>query len=153
MKNFIAITALAVVVVAGAVWKFSGEPASETSAPSVSLDGHSDHQVLIPADTLFYVGGLEPMDAKNMMASMTSMYQFADPEMLAEVHQQLSKELAGKDSSTGSKFALSLFNFFMSGLDDPQGMFDQTGAKEVLFSSMYSVGLMPVLRYATKPIS
>jgi len=147
MKNIIAITALAVVVVAGAVWKYSGEPASETSAPGVSLTGHSDHQTLIPADTLFYVGGLEPMDAKNMMASMTSMYQFSDPEMLDEINQQLSKELAGEDSSAGSKFALSLFNFFMSGLDDPQAMFDQTGAREVLFSSIYSVGLMPVLRY------
>lgn len=143
MKNIFIAAVLAVAVVGGLVWKFSGE-----SAPSGAvLADHSDHLALIPEDTLFYMGSLEPVNAKNMMASMSSMYQFADPEMWDELGEQAAKELAGDANSVGSKFALSLFNFFMQGMSEPQVMFEKTGAKDVLFSSIYSVGLMPVLRY------
>jgi len=147
MKNFIAIAALAVVVVAGAVWKFSGESDSDVVIPEVSLAEHSDHLALIPADTLFYMGGLKPIAAKDMMVSMASMYQFADPEMWSQINQQTMDELSGKANSVGSKFAVSLIKFFMQGLNDPQAMFEQTGAKDTLFTSIYSVGLIPVIRF------
>lgn len=145
MNKFIAGAVLTVAVVGGAVWKFSGETPTETSVTNLTtaeLASHSDHLALIPADTLFYMGSLEPIPAKDMMASMSSMYQFVGPSK-----QPAMDELFSKADSAGGKFAVSLFNFFMTGLSDPQVMFEQTGAKETLFYSVYSVGLMPVLRY------
>ncbi len=147
MKNFIAIAALAVVVAVGAIWKFSGESESDVVIPAVSFAEHSDHLALIPADTLFYMGGLKPIAAKDMMASMASMYQFADPEMWSQLNQQTMDELSGNASSVGGKFAVSLIKFFMQGLSDPQAMFEKTGAKDTLFTSIYSVGLIPVIRF------
>jgi len=145
MKKIIAVSVLAAAVVGGAVWKFSAETSFETDVASLKtaeLASHSDHLAVIPTDTLFYMGSLEPVSAKDMMASMSSMYQFADPSMRPAMAEMLNKA-----ESVGGKFAVSLFNFFMAGLSDPQVMFEQTGAKDKLFSSLYSVGLMPVLRY------
>lgn len=146
MKKIIAVVVLGVAVAGTAIWKFSGESGVEhvkdAVSSSVILADHSDHLALIPADTLFYVGSLKPVSAKDMMASMSSMYQFADPSM-----QPAMDELFNKADSAGGKFAVSLINFFLNGLNDPQAMFEQTGAKDTLFSSVYSVGLAPVMRY------
>jgi len=147
MKKIIVIATLTVVVAVGAVWKFSGESAPDMTTSVASLADHSDHLSLIPADTLFYVGGLKPIAATDMMASMASMYQFADPEIWSQINQQTMDEFNSKADTDGSKFAVSLFKFFMQGLNDPQAMFEQTGAKDTLFTSMYSVGLMPVIRF------
>ncbi|MEH6357923.1 MAG: hypothetical protein V7745_02975 [Pseudomonadales bacterium] len=145
MNKLITGAVLAVAVVAGTVWTFSGDTPSrttETNFTTAALDSHSDHLALIPADTLFYIGSLEPVSAKDMMASMSSMYQLADPSM-----QPVMDEFFNKAESTGGKFAASLVNFFLAGMSDPQATFEKTGAKDELFSSVYSVGLMPVLRY------
>lgn len=145
MNKLITGAVLAVAVVGGAIWTFSGDTPSrttDTNFTTAALASHSDHLALIPADTLFYIGSLEPVSAKDMMASMSSMYQLADPSM-----QPAMDELFNKAESAGGKFAISLFNFFLAGMSDPQATFEQTGAKDELFSSAYSVGLMPVLRY------
>ena len=143
MKKLIVIVAL--VVAAGVFWKFSGDAGKTVS--QVDYSDHSDHLSLIPADTLFYMGGLEPVNAKDMMASMSSMYAFTDPAMLSAFNDEAFEKLAADADSAGSKFALGLFKFLLQGLSDPQSMFAQTGAKETLFSSVYSVGLLPVIRY------
>jgi len=147
MKKFMAMAVLVVAVAAVAVWKFSGETNPDNSDLETALAEHSDHLALIPEDTLFYVGGLKPIAAKDMMASMASMYQFGDPEMWQQMNQQMADDLAGSAETAGAKLALSLFRFFMQGLDDPQAMFAKTGAKENLFTSIYSVGWIPVVRF------
>lgn len=142
MKKFITGVVLAVAVVGGAVWKFSGDAPSEMAPELAGIANHSDHLSLIPSDTLFYIGSLEPISVKDMMSSMSSMYQFTDHSL-----QPAMDELFSKTDSAGGKLVISLFNFFMAGMNDPQAMFEKTGARDELFSSLYSVGLMPVLRY------
>ena len=113
MNKFIAGAVLTVAVVGGAVWKFSGEGPTETSVTGLStveLASHSDHLALIPSDTLFYMGSLEPIPAKDMMGSMSSMFQFVDPSI-----QPTMDEFFSKADSAGGKIAISLFNFFMTG--------------------------------------
>lgn len=122
----------------------SGQPVYEEKAFSAA---HSDHLALIPGDTLFYMGSLEPVAVKDMIGSMASLYQLADPTVLGAMNQQTMDELLGKAETPGAKFAVSLLNFFMQGISDPIAMFSATGAKDTLFSSVYSVGLMPVIRY------
>ena len=122
----------------------SSQPVYEEKAFSAA---HSDHLALIPGDTLLYAGSLEPVEAKEMIGSMASLYQLADPTVLGAMNQQNMDDLLGKAKTPGAKFAVSALNFFMQGISDPLAMFSATGAKDTLFSSVYTVGLMPVLRY------
>lgn len=146
MKKLVMVAALAAAG-AGAGYLMLGDNSDMPGSEVVDLASHSDHLALIPADTLLYMGSLEPVAAKEMMGSMASLYQMIDPAVFNPMNQDAMQELSAKARTPGAKLVLSMLNFFLEGVSDPLAMYSATGAKDTLFSSAYTVGLMPVLRY------
>jgi hypothetical protein len=94
----------------------------------------------VPADTLFFVGGTEPMSIRDYVQITQSSMQdmgawFPVDDLMTEA----------KDNDA-AKFLIAYFSDMISSANDVDQMLAQWGLAEESTSSMYTIGLLPVFK-------
>lgn len=108
-------------------------PTGTTTAGS-SLNDH------VPADTLFYAGGLEPVPYRETMEAFSAEMTTLSEEDMAELRSELTDE----DMTDGVRLLVGLF-FELSDLGFPEAM-SSLGIGDELEYATYGIGLAPVYR-------
>ncbi|WP_455196571.1 hypothetical protein [Kaarinaea lacus] len=96
----------------------------------------------VPADTLFFFGGLEPAPFQHVIDMMA-------PESGWLKHADWSKQLSDEEKSRMPPAALmitSLFSEYMQIMQDPPTAVGKLGIGEKIDSVAYTVGFIPVMR-------
>jgi len=99
----------------------------------------------VPADTIFFAGGLEPMplqDTLKMMGDTTGMY--------AKVISDSIEKSSNPPTSPAGKMIVSLITGYVGLLDKQQEFSQKTGIDANTRIVLYSVGTIPVLRMQLK---
>ena len=147
VQTFTISVVLAVVVYAGV--KYSGLLGSGDTDTTASVAPKnitaSPREILsyIPADTLFYMGGSEPMSSQDAFGF------FPPKEVMAQQAEAL-KTLEAKNVSEepeGAKMIIGLAAESLSVMKDPKTAFKQMGVGDALDMVIYSVGALPVMRF------
>jgi hypothetical protein len=94
----------------------------------------------VPADTIYFVGGLEPAPIKNMLEAMPPEWHAMQQ---TDFNEGLQKE---PNMPPAIKILLGLFSEYMQALKDPSTATTTMGIGSELESAFYSVGTTPVLR-------
>lgn len=140
MKKLIAV---AVIVVAGGAAAYGAWHYGLLEAPTVSTSG-SSLNAHVPADTLFYAGGLEPVPYRETMEAFGADMTTLSEEDMAEMRS----ELADEDMSDGARLLMGLF-FELSDLGFPEAM-SALGIGDEMEYVTYGIGLAPVYRMSVE---
>jgi hypothetical protein len=140
--GFIIVFALALVGYVG-VFKidWSNQSGSKNSAQTDSGQSR-DILTYVPADTLFFFGGLEPapfQHAIDMMAPENGWLKHANWS------QQLSDEEKAK-MPPAALMLVTLFSEYMQIMQDPATAVSKLGVGDKIDSVAYTVGFLPVMR-------
>ena len=95
----------------------------------------------VPADTLVYGGGLEPITAKDFSAAMG----WADIYSGVDWTIQLAKVM--KFESPGARMSVGLYIEYLSALAEMETFFQRFAIGDEFNFAMYTVGVIPVFRY------
>jgi hypothetical protein len=110
----------------------------------MQADAGQDREILtyVPADTLFFFGGLEPMPFKHatdMMGAGSGWLQHAD----------WSKQLTDEEKAAmppAAKMITGLFSEYMQTMKQSDSAAAKLGVGQQIDSVAYSVGVIPVMR-------
>ncbi|MBL1277875.1 MAG: hypothetical protein COB30_017485 [Ectothiorhodospiraceae bacterium] len=111
-----------------------------------TVSGSTSRDILsyVPADTIYFLGGLEPASIKNMLdmlAPQRAMFQNINFE------QQLNQGVANnKDQPPALKMIIGLSIEYMKTFTDLEMMPSTLGVGENIDAAIYSVGTIPVMR-------
>lgn len=128
-----------VVVAAGtgaavAAWQYGLFEPQGSAPDGSSLNAH------VPADTLFYFGGLEPIPSREIMAAFdVPMTGLSEDDM-----EELRREMEQEDMQPGVAVLTGLF-FELNDLGFPDAL-NALGVADELDYAAYTVGLSPVYR-------
>ena len=112
-----------------------------------SSDGDADSGVnsYVPADTIFFLGGLEALSLKDSLRMFDQSLGLYDQAFIDAM-----KKTENDSDIPGSKmFSQLLINYF-DALNTPDQIAQKTGIDDNLRFAVYSVGTMPVLRIRLK---
>jgi len=140
--GFIIVIVLALVAYIG-VTKIDWDNQSG-SMESAQTDSGQSREILtfVPADTLFFFGGLEPAPFQHVIDMMP-------PESGWLKHADWSKQLSDEEKSRmppATRMITSLFSEYMQIMQDPPTAVSKLGIGEKIDSVAYTVGFIPVMR-------
>jgi hypothetical protein len=110
-------------------------PSQETAQNKVP-----DILTYVPADTIYFFGGLEPTPVKDMLESMPPEWRSMQQ---VDFKQDLDKE---QKMPPAAKMLMGLFIEYMRAIQDPNTATAAMGIGDEVYSALYSVGTTPVLR-------
>lgn len=112
------------------------------TAPSEAPAQKSTREILtyVPADTIYFFGGLEPSPIKHMLEAMPPEWQAMQQ---VDFEQDLQQE---QNMPPAIKILLGMFSEYTQALKDPSTATTSMGIGSELDSAFYSVGATPVLR-------
>ncbi|MGR0481171.1 MAG: hypothetical protein ACTFAL_07135 [Candidatus Electronema sp. V4] len=96
---------------------------------------------LVPDDTIFFAGGLEPVPLKEALQWTAAHFKLSD-ELL---HPQDMEKLGAEAKSDGQRILLQLWQAYMETAAAPDAQFASWGFAEQPQLVSYAVGLAPVL--------
>ena len=118
------------------------ETTTATSQQAPAQKTAPDILSYVPADTIYFVGGLEPAPVKDMLNSMPPEWQSMQH---VDIKQDFSPEKLNS-MSPAVKMLIGLFIEYMQALKDPSTTASTLGIGDEFYSALYSVGTTPVLR-------
>ena len=114
------------------------------------LGGGSGVQSLdyVPADTLVFAGGLEPMSWGDLAAFRDSFTMGSNPaEMQKMVDELVKAELESTEKAPdGVRLMLSLYTDYLTTVMDKNFKPETLGLADKIDSAFYTVGALPVVR-------
>ncbi len=127
---------LGVLAVAGSAYYIGS---GSSGGPGVA-NAHLD---LVPADTLMFAGGLEPVPVRKMLeqSGLESTQWLAHGDV-----QQIYEQLGLESAADGVRMLGELLVFYFDHLDDPAELLGQLGLADEFNATFYTVGLVPVMR-------
>lgn len=136
-KGVIATLVAAAVIGGGAYYALQYKGASQASSLSY-----------VPADTLVFAGGLEPMSWSQLAAFRDSFAFSGSPESTRKVIEELLKSEAEGKSQTppGMQLLISLYADYLAAVTAKDFSPAVLGLGEQIDSAFYTVGALPVLR-------
>ena len=136
-KGVIATLVAAAVIGGGAYYALQHKGASQASSLSY-----------VPADTLVFAGGLEPMSWSQLAAFRDSFAFSGSPESTRKVIEELLKSEAEGKSQTppGMQLLISLYADYLAAVTAKDFSPAVLGLGEQIDSAFYTVGALPVLR-------
>lgn len=135
-SNRILFIALGFLAAAGAAYYIGTTGLGDPSAPNTHLD-------LVPADTLIFAGGLEPLPVRKLLDHSGLNYaHWFEQDDVNEIYQALNL----KDAADGVKLLSELLVFYLNQLDDPEELLGKLGLSDEFYVTFYTVGLVPVMR-------
>jgi hypothetical protein len=137
-KGLVAGLVAAALVGGGAYYTLQGKIGSTGGS---SLD-------YVPADTLVFAGGLEPMSWSDLAAFRDSFSMGAKPEEMQKMVDSLLKSEGETSNKTpaGFRLLLSLYADYLSAVSAPDFKPEVLGLTDKLDSALYTVGALPVVR-------
>lgn len=137
MKKGVIATLVAAVIGGGAYYALQYKGASQASSLSY-----------VPADTLVFAGGLEPMSWSQLAAFRDSFAFSGSPESTRKVIEELLKSEAEGKSQTppGMQLLISLYADYLAAVTAKDFSPAVLGLGEQIDSAFYTVGALPVLR-------
>ena len=137
MKKGVIATLVAAVIGGGAYYALQHKGASQASSLSY-----------VPADTLVFAGGLEPMSWSQLAAFRDSFAFSGSPESTRKVIEELLKSEAEGKSQTppGMQLLISLYADYLAAVTAKDFSPAVLGLGEQIDSAFYTVGALPVLR-------
>ncbi len=134
--NKIPFIALGVLAVAGSAYYIGSGRFEGSGVPNAHLD-------LVPADTLMFAGGLEPVPVRKMLAHTGLNYaQWFEHDDLNQIYQALDLQSA----ADGVRLLSELLVLYFNHLDDPAELLGKLGLADEFYMTFYTVGLVPVVR-------
>ncbi len=102
----------------------------------------------VPADTLVFAGGLEPMSWSDLAAFRDSFSVGAKPEEMQKMVDSLLKSEGETSNKTpaGFRLLLSLYADYLNAVSAPDFKPEVLGLTDKLDSALYTVGALPVVR-------
>lgn len=102
----------------------------------------------VPADTLVFVGGLEPMSWSDLAAFRDSFSMGSKPEDMQKMVQDLLKAEGEtpNQAPAGFRLLLSLYADYLTAVTAPDFKPEVLGLTDKLDSAFYTVGALPVIR-------
>ena len=116
------------------------------TSPDSGLSDNAKRDILsyVPADTIYFFGGLEPSPMQNMLEVLAPEWRFIqDPAFKQQFRQGLSKNT---DTPPASAMLGGLFIEYLDVLKDPKTATNMLGVGSELDAVVYSVGTTPVMR-------
>ena len=141
MKNGIIFSALAIAIGAGGYYAYTQQNSS-TNAVSASF---------VPADTLFFMGDLEPVSFKEAFTPFQARFSqlFNSPGISAnEELKKLKEEMQQKPDewNNGLRFMMGVYEEYVNNITKNNLSPDVFGLADKTDVAFYSVGALPVLR-------
>jgi hypothetical protein len=97
----------------------------------------------VPADTLMFAGGVEPVPVRKMLEHSGLDYtQWFDHDDLKQIRRAL--DLQG--AADGVRLLSELLVFYFNHLNDPASLLGKLGLADAFHVTFYTVGLVPVMR-------
>jgi hypothetical protein len=122
--------------VAGSAYYFGFGTPRGSGTPNTHLD-------LVPADTLMFAGGLEPVPVRKILEHTGLDYaQWFTQDDLNQIYQALDLH----DAADGVRLLGELLVFYFNHLDDPAELLGKLGLADEFNVTLYTVGLVPVMR-------
>lgn len=104
----------------------------------------------VPADTLLFAGGTQPLPWSTLMAFRNQFNSGIDSQDLKQLLDSLADEDPQSPEATpdGVRLLVSLYAQYVQLLQDPKLTPQKLGVPEQIDSAFYTVGALPVLRIA-----
>ncbi|MEJ2181793.1 MAG: hypothetical protein P8Y28_15555 [Gammaproteobacteria bacterium] len=143
-RAFVGIIIVIAVALVGYVGYFKIDWNKSASTETAQTDSGQSRNILsyVPADTLFFIGGLEPIPfqhAIDMIAPGSGWLKHADWS------QQLTDEEKANMPPAG-RMITSLLSEYMRIMQDPATASSKLGTGDKIDSVAYTVGFIPVMR-------
>ncbi len=135
-SNKILVIALGILAIAGFAYFVGSDRFAGSGAPNTHLD-------LVPADTLMFAGGLEPVPVRKMLEHTGLDYATVFKH---EDLNQISQALDLHDAADGVRLLSELLVLYLNHLDDPVTLLRKLGLADEFNVTFYTVGLVPVMR-------
>jgi len=98
----------------------------------------------IPADTIYFFGGLEPASLTDMLKIAGPQWEFMQP---ADFKKMFDQQLPNnKDMPPAARMLTGLFIEYLTAFNDPKTAQSTLGVGDELDATLYSVGTIPVIR-------
>ncbi len=107
------------------------------------LSATSAHLDLVPADTLVFAGGVQPIPARKLIEHAGSNYVEWLPR---EDVDQIRGALDLKDAADGVRLLSELLVFYLQRIAEPEKLLADLGLADEFYVTFYTVGLVPVVR-------
>jgi len=132
------ITLLAVVVMTACDSDDSGDAgiSADSGAGEIVTAAH-----YVPADTLIYGGGLEPITAQDFSAAMGWFDIYSGLDWTTQLEEVMKSE------PPGARMSIGLFIEYLSALAESETFFQHFAMGDEIDFAMYTVGIIPVFRY------
>jgi hypothetical protein len=130
-------------------WKETTEvvtTSTDSGLPNNGLPDNAKRDILsyVPADTIYFFGGLEPSPLKNMLEILAPEWRFTQaPGFKQQFQQELSKNT---DTPPAAAMLSGLFIEYLDVLKDLKTATDMLGVGSEMDAVFYSVGTTPVMR-------
>ncbi len=130
------------------VYVLEGKEDSKTAtASSGNVASHNvtrDILSYIPADTIYFFGGLEPASLKDMIKIIEPQWGFMQP---ADFKKSLDQQLPNnKNMPPAVKMLTGLFIKYLTAFKDLETVQNTLGLDDELDAVLYSIGTTPVMR-------
>ncbi len=130
------------------MYVLEGEEDSKTvTASSGNVASHNvtrDILSYVPADTIYFFGGLEPASLKDMIKIIEPQWGFMQP---ADFKKALDQQLPNnKNMPPAVKMLTGLFIEYVTAFKDLETVQSTLGLNDELDAVLYSVGTIPVMR-------
>jgi len=95
----------------------------------------------VPADTLVYGGGIEPITAKDFSAAMGWFDIYSGVDWTTQLEEVMKSE------SPGARMSVGLYIEYLSALAETETFFQRFAMGDEFDFALYTVGVIPVFRY------
>ena len=129
-------TSLLIVVVMTACDSGGPGDSGDSSAGKTATAAH-----YVPADTLVYGGGFEPITAKDFSAAMGWFDIYSEVDWTTQLEEILKSE------SPGARMSVGLYIEYLSALTETETFFQRFAMGDEFDFALYTVGVIPVFRY------